>query len=160
KRHILTAIDPVSEVAFAYAPPRGGRFHAASFNQAIRETHPLFKHAQALTDNGSEFKGAFSRHHLEQGLTHWHTYPKTPKMNAHCERFNRSLQESFVDYHEDLLFTDLALFNEKLADWIVFYNTQLPHLSTKPNPKKTTSKDNMPMPPIQYLLKLNPQCNM
>ncbi|HVC49997.1 MAG TPA: integrase core domain-containing protein [Burkholderiales bacterium] len=160
KRHILTAIDPVSEVAFAYAPPRGGRFHAASFNQAIRETHPLFKHAKALTDNGSEFKGAFSRHHLEQGLTHWHTYPKTPKMNAHCERFNRSLQESFVDYHEDLLFTDLALFNEKLADWIVFYNTQLPHLSTKPNPKKTTSKDNMPMPPIQYLLKLNPQCNM
>ncbi|MDE3207275.1 MAG: integrase core domain-containing protein [Pseudomonadota bacterium] len=80
-------------------------------------------------------------------------------MNAHCERFNRSLQESFVDDHEDLLFTDLALFNEKLADWIVFYKPQLPHLSTKPNPKKTTSKDNMPMPPGQYLLKPNPQCN-
>jgi transposase InsO family protein len=55
-------------------------------------------------------------------------------MNAHCERFNRSIQESFVDYHEDLLFTDIDLFNKKMADWITFYNTQLPHLSTKPNP--------------------------
>ena len=37
-------------------------------------------------------------------------------MNAHAERFNRTLQESFVNYHEDLLFTDLAEFNRKLAD--------------------------------------------
>jgi hypothetical protein len=27
-----------------------------------------------------------------------------------------------VDDHEDLLFTDLALFNRKLADRLVFYN--------------------------------------
>ncbi len=31
-------------------------------------------------------------------------------MNAHNERFNRTLQESFVDYYEDLLFTDMKLF--------------------------------------------------
>ena len=29
-------------------------------------------------------------------------------MNAHAERFNRTLQEQFVDYHEDLLFDDLT----------------------------------------------------
>ena len=40
-------------------------------------------------------------------------------MNAHCERFNRTIQENFVDYHEDLLFTDLDGFNQKLADWLV-----------------------------------------
>jgi transposase InsO family protein len=34
-----------------------------------------------------------------------------------------------VDYHEDLLFTDLALFNRKLADWLVFYNAKRPHHS-------------------------------
>jgi len=27
-----------------------------------------------------------------------------------------------VDYHEEPLFTDLALSNRKLADWLVFYN--------------------------------------
>jgi hypothetical protein len=43
-------------------------------------------------------------------------------MNAHAERFHRTIQESFVDDHEEWLFTDLALFNRKLADWLVFYN--------------------------------------
>ena len=81
-------------------------------------------------------------------------------MNAHCERFNRSIQESFVDYNEDLLFTDLALFNQKMSDWLVFYNTELPHLSTKPNPKKTASLTNLPVAPIEFLLKLHPQSRM
>ena len=48
-------------------------------------------------------------------------------MNAHAERFNRTLQESFVDDHEDLLFTDLALFNRTPAEWLVFTNTERPH---------------------------------
>jgi transposase InsO family protein len=34
-----------------------------------------------------------------------------------------------VDDHEELLFTDLTLFNRKLADWLVFYNTERPHHS-------------------------------
>ncbi|MES0328174.1 MAG: integrase core domain-containing protein [Gammaproteobacteria bacterium] len=51
-----------------------------------------------------------------------HTYHSTPKMNAHCERFNRTIQEDFVDYNKELLFSDLAAFNEKLADWLVWYN--------------------------------------
>ena len=50
-------------------------------------------------------------------------------MNAHCERFNRTIQEQFVDYHEDVLFTDLALFNRKMAAWLVEYNTVIPHHS-------------------------------
>lgn len=32
-------------------------------------------------------------------------------MNACCEHFNRTLQESFVDYYENLLFADLTAFN-------------------------------------------------
>jgi len=32
-------------------------------------------------------------------------------MNAHNERFNRTIQESFADFYEDLLFSDLGLFN-------------------------------------------------
>jgi hypothetical protein len=34
-----------------------------------------------------------------------------------------------VDYHEDLLFTDLALFNRKLADWLVVSDAERPHHS-------------------------------
>ncbi len=96
----------------------------------------------------------------QSDLIHWKTYPKTPKMNAHCERFNRTIQESFVDYHEDLLFTDQALFNQKMSDWLIFDNTQLPHLLTKPNPKKTASINNLPISPVEYLLQLQPQSRM
>jgi transposase InsO family protein len=80
-----------------------------------------------LSDNGSEFEADFARTLEKHGIERWYTCPKTPKMNAHAERFNRTIQESFVDYHEDLLFTDLAVFNRKLADWLVFYNTERPH---------------------------------
>lgn len=48
-------------------------------------------------------------------------------MSAHLERFSRTLQESFIDFHEDLLFSNLAAFNQRLTDWLVFYNTKRPH---------------------------------
>ena len=158
KRHILTAIDPIVHLAFAYAPPSAASQHAASLHQAISTTFEDFKDAKALTDNGSEFKGKFSKSLQQKGIQHWHTYPKSPKMNAHCERFNRSIQESFVDYHEDLLFIDLNLFNQKMSEWIVFYNTQLPHLATKPFPKKSASKTIYPLHPCNtsFLFNLRP----
>jgi transposase InsO family protein len=160
KRYILTAIDPKTHIAFAYAPPSPSSAHTAKLHEAITQTFPDYATAKALTDNGSEFKGHFAKRISAHDLTHWKTYPKTPKMNAHCERFNRSIQESFVDYYEDLLFTDLTLFNEKMSDWLVFYNTELPHLSTKPNPKKTACLGNLPVPPVEYLLKSHPNSSM
>ena len=81
-----------------------------------------------------------------EGIRRWYTYPKSPKMNAHAERFNRTLQESFVDYHEDLLFTDLALFNRKLADWLVFYNTERPHHALGQQS------------PLSFLIQHQPEC--
>ena len=53
-------------------------------------------------------------------------------MNAHVERFNRTIQEQFVDYHENLLFDDLAIFNRKLAEWLLADNTVLLHQSLGP----------------------------
>ncbi len=65
-----------------------------------------------LSDNGSEFMKDFETELKQRRTTHWWTYPKSPKMNAHVERFNRSLQESFTDNRaalcERLLFIDVA----------------------------------------------------
>ncbi|MDR1310674.1 MAG: hypothetical protein LBK01_02190, partial [Burkholderiaceae bacterium] len=33
----------------------------------------------------------------------------------------------FVAYHEDLLFTDINAFNDKLLDYLVWFNTERPH---------------------------------
>jgi len=45
------------------------------------------------SDNGSEFKAEFTQAVLDDGAVRWLTYPKNPKMNAHAERFNRTIQE-------------------------------------------------------------------
>ncbi len=78
----------------------------------------------------SEFKGEFDRFTQDGQLVYLWTYPKSPRMNAVCERFKRtvpeSIQEQLVDFHEDLLFTDLELFNEKPVDWLVKYNGVCP----------------------------------
>lgn len=131
-----------------------------------RAALPDYSKAKAITDNGREFKGHFAKRmadqvvaRTDQELMHWKPYPKTPKMNAHCEPFNRTSQESFLDYHEDLLFSDPCLFNKNVRLTCV-YNTELPHLTTKPNPKETTSLTNMPVSPIEFLLKSHPQSRM
>jgi len=67
----------------------------------------------------------------ENNITHYHTYPRTPKMNAHSESFNGTIQEEFVDYHVNLLFDDITGFNEKLKGYLLFYNTKRVHYAFK-----------------------------
>ena len=117
RRYLCTFIDPNSRFAVTFA--------ANSAASRIRHrpgcAHRPATHTTAISasDSGSEFMGDFQQRLDELGITHWWTYLRSPKMNAHCERFNRTIQEQFVDYHADLLFTDLALFNRKVAKWLL-----------------------------------------
>lgn len=77
-----------------------------------------------LTDNGSEFKKHFSIILKQNNITHYRAYPKAPKMNAHCESFNGTIQEEFVDYNANLLFNDTAAFNQKMKEYLLFCNTK------------------------------------
>ena len=56
------------------------------------------------------------------------SYPRCPKINAFIERYNRTIQEEFIDNNIDIIF-DKQLFHEKLADYLIFYNTKRPHKS-------------------------------
>lgn len=67
----------------------------------------------------------------KNGAVHFFSYPKSPKQNATIERFNRTLQEEFVEEHRDLLELDLTQFNNKLIDYLLFYNTKRPHHTLK-----------------------------
>ncbi len=64
-------------------------------------------------------------------MLHLWTCLKSLRMSAVCERFKHtvpeSIQEQLVDFHKDLLFTNLELFNEKPVDWLVKYNGVRPH---------------------------------
>ena len=48
-------------------------------------------------------------------------------MNAHIERFNRTLDEEFLLFNRALLRDDVNAFNEKLVDWLLWYNCERPH---------------------------------
>lgn len=139
RRYMVTLIDVYSRFAFAYGTNSHTSLEASKVLEAMLKSLPI-KAMNILTDNGSEFMKHFEVTVQTNNLIHWHTYPKTPKMNAHCERFNRSIQEEFADYHKHLLFDDIAEFNRKLADWLTWYNSKRVHRSLNK------------MTPIQYIV--------
>lgn len=144
-------IDPNSRIAFAVAIPSKHTKYTAKVLEALIDgvsINDIQDKFSILSDNGSEFKKEFDALLEKKQLTHYWTYPRSPKMNAHNERFNRTLQEQFVDFYEDLLFTDIDEFNKELANWLIDYNTKIPHHSL------------LMKSPVQYLLENNPQCHM
>lgn len=128
KRYILTALDLESEFAFAYAYPSHTSRTAADFMKLFQSVAPV-ELAAVQTDNGSEFALHFDGFLDEQGLIHFHTYPRSPKMNAEIERFNRTLSEAFIAGRRNLLAYDLPAFNKALMEWLLWYNTRRPHWS-------------------------------
>lgn len=128
RRYLLTSTDLASRFAFALGV---NALSSARASLACRLQQLLFPlpAQHVLSDNGHEFAKHFDRALQAQAIPHWHTFPRTPKMNAHCERFNRTIQEEFVDYHEELLFYDLAAFNDRLLHWLTWYNLERPHHS-------------------------------
>jgi len=128
KRYILTAIDVERRFAFAAAYSSHSSGTAADFLTKIITVCP-FPITELQTDNGSEFAKHFESACIALHLTHFHTYPRTPKMNAHIERFNRTLSEDFLQTHRILMRDDLSAFNRSLVDWLLWYNSERPHES-------------------------------
>ena len=125
KRYVLTGIDTETRTAFAAAYTNHGSASAADFlakTRAVLPDCPL----DVQTDNGSEFAFHFHAAVTKLGL-HFHTHPRSPKENAHVERFNRTLSEDFLESHKYLLRDDVAEFNRKLMEWLLWYNSERPH---------------------------------
>ncbi len=149
RRYLITLTDTHSRFAFALASTRRNSLVADATLKLAQTLFPL-PCTVVLTDNGGEFAKHFADRVREAGIAHWHTYPRTPKMNAHVERFNRTIQEEFVDFHEDLLLTDIMAFNDKLFEYLTWYNLYRPHHALQLQ---------SPMQVISNYLKSN-QCNM
>lgn len=78
------------------------------------------------TDNGSEFLGEFEKYLEEQGIPHNFIYPRSPKINSIVERFNRTIQEEFIQ-RNDHLGIDTEKFNTDLLKYLSWYNQKRPH---------------------------------
>ena len=124
KRYVLTAIDHHSRLAYAWMYQSHASTPAADFLQRLM--YLLNRQiANIHTDNGSEFLKHFHTAATQLQLTRYWSRPKTPKDNAHLERFNRTLKEEFL--RQGNFHPDPSIFNPKLTEWLVEYNSVRPH---------------------------------
>ncbi|NMB56640.1 transposase, partial [Candidatus Beckwithbacteria bacterium] len=64
----------------------------------------------------------------ETKIDHIFIYPRSPKINAYIERFNRTIQEEFLE-RNDKIYYDENKFNQRLNNWLNWYNFKRPHTS-------------------------------
>lgn len=120
KRYIITAVDIHSKYTFAYCYERALSANAQDFFKKLKQAFP-FKIKAVQTDNGSEFHKYFDQYLKEQNTIHYWNYPGRPYRNGHIEKYNRTIQEEFIDWNEILL-EEVGQFNRKLMDWLLWYN--------------------------------------
>jgi len=126
RRYIITAIDRYSKIAYARMYNSHGSLCAQDF--LLKLNYLLNDNIENIqTDNGSEFQQYFSRACEKLNLDRYYSRVRTPKDNAVCERFNRTLEEEFIQLGNGN--SDVGTFNKNLTDWLVEYNFYRPHQS-------------------------------
>ena len=125
KRYIFTAIDIRTRFAFAYAYKSNSSTCGSDFLVKYLKVAP-FATRRIQTDNGSEFAKHFEEACELKGLVHFFNYPKHPEANGYLERFNRTIQEQFVNRYIDIL-DELDDFNRELMEYLIWYDTEKPH---------------------------------
>ena len=125
KDYFYSAMDARSKFALTLCYKQLTSRNMKDFYQRFKGVCP-YPVRSWQSDNGAENRGEFEEQLKREGITHWFSYPNCPKINAYIERYNRTIQEEFIDNHLELL-EDKPLFNQALADYLIFYNTQRPH---------------------------------
>jgi len=125
RRAIITGIDEVSKIAYGRMYSSNTSKYAKDFIQRLiylTEGNIQVVH----TDNGSEFDGHFASAIKELNIPRVYSRPHTPKDNPVNERFNRTIQEDWLD---GAVFNpeDLEEANRQMTDWLIEYNTYRPH---------------------------------
>lgn len=127
KYYLYSAIDARLKFALTLKYKRLSSRNMKDFYHRFKRVYPLtIKSWQ--TDNGSENLGEFDEELKKEGIPHYFSYPRCPKINTYIERYNRTIQEEFINHNIDIIHDD-SLFGKRLAEYLIFYNTQRPHKS-------------------------------
>lgn len=119
--YVFTLVDVVSRFAFADVSRKCNTRAATTFLKEAQRYAP-FSFQMIQTDNGPEF-GKFFHDWVEtHGSHHRHSRVRKPNDNAHCERFNRTIQT------ECLRRTSKKHYAKALEKYIDFYNLKRLHL--------------------------------
>lgn len=127
--YFLSAIELKSRQSWVKRVASLSSSHARIFLEEILHSVDYQIHT-IQTDNGSEFKGYFDQAIAAMTqVKHVWSYPKSPKTNGYVERFNWTVQDEFINYEIDVTNYNLEEFDQKLEDWVIYYNTIRPHQS-------------------------------
>lgn len=134
KRYVLTAIEGEKKIAYARCYTNKSSLSAFDFLMRLNMLVDG-RIAAILSDNGSEFLKYFDEACNRLKIVHIYSRVNTPKDNAIDERFNRTIQEEFMqvdEYFEPLLTcSTLIEANQRLTNWLIFYNFERPHQTLK-----------------------------
>jgi len=127
RRYTITAIDVKLKIAYAQTFKSPASANALIVLNNFQPMLPVTIHT-VQTDNGSEFMDMFDRYCTARHIKHLWTYPKHPKINGVIERFNRSLQEEWLDVYRDEL-AEPETGNQRIAEYLYFYHNDRIHES-------------------------------
>lgn len=120
KIYVYTLLDVFSRWAFALAAERIGTHQSTNFVQQAIKKSP-FEFICLQSDNGSEFSQNFTE---RIQIIHRHSRVRRPNDNGHLERFNRTIQEEFLNKMP----VDVRAINKELPKYLDYYNHERLHL--------------------------------
>lgn len=123
-RKQFTARDVVARWDVVAASSRATATTAARFLETLLARFP-FPVRAIQVDGGSEFRAAFEEACQARGLPLFVLPPRSPKLNGHVERAQRTHTEEFHQLYDGDL--DLPSLNAALRAWERVYNTVRPH---------------------------------
>lgn len=125
KYYFITAIDIFTKYAWCKLVTSLSSRQSRIALEEFQSKFPyLIKEIQ--TDNGSEFLNEFHQYLEERNIVHNFIYPRSPKINSIVERFNRTIQDEFLN-RNDQFGVDEDKFNQDLIKYLCWYNNQRPH---------------------------------
>jgi len=123
--YFYCAIDVKGKFAFALPYKHLNSQNTVDFFKKVEYVFP-FSIKTVQTDNGLEFLGDFEDYLKKRNILHVFIYPRCCRINGVVERFNRTIQENFIDNNLDIIHNP-KLFAGKLIDYLLFYNTERVH---------------------------------
>lgn len=128
KFYVFAAIDCKSRMGFTYCYTNISSKSAKDFLSKMINYFP-FKIEAINTDNGSEYLMYFHQQSINLGITHYFSYPRTPKMNSRVERLIQTLEYEFLNY-QDLL-PEIDYLRELCSKFNQKYNQRRYHQSLR-----------------------------
>ncbi|MCZ7405567.1 MAG: integrase core domain-containing protein [Candidatus Methanoperedens sp.] len=120
----FTGRDVISKWDVLEAHTTASSHTAAAFMDTLLTRMP-FPIKVIQVDGGSEFQDAFEEECQKRGIKLFVLPPRSPKLNGHVERAQRTHTEEFYEVTDTSF--EIAELNQALLEWERVYNTVRPH---------------------------------